>query len=105
MGKAFFSPKWLGVAFYVEPRSSQDVPAIASPRPAHVCIVDAAVDASVETFWSSPSWATAFQSDLVVSVVVLVLSSTLDILHQVTSSSLAFPSRQVKPSEHVLPRT
>ena len=71
-----------------------------------LAIVDAvaAVDAAVlwhvvavvpfgGAFKSSPSWATTVQSDRVVLLVVHVLSSSLDLLHQVSSSPLTFPIR------------
>ena len=50
-------------------------------------------------------WAAVVQSDLVVLVVVHVLFWSPGLLHQVSSSFLAFLSMRVMPSELVLSRT
>ena len=59
----------------------------------------------MESVLISLSWAAAVQSDLVVLVVVHVFFSSPDLLHHVSSSFLAFPSRSVTPSEPVLSHT
>ena len=63
-----------------------------------------AVVRSVESVLTSTSWAAAVQSDLVVLMVIHVFFSSLDPLHQV-SSSRAFLARLVIPSELVLSHT
>ena len=64
-----------------------------------------AVVPSVKTVLMSRLWAAVVQSDLVVLVVGHVLFPSQDLLRQVSSSILGFPSQQVMPSELVLSHT